>query len=392
MKRKHWVLLAIIVVVLAAAWVVPDVVSDRAGASLNRTLDSGPYEVSQEALSVHRSLFVADLHADALLWNRDLRKRGAYGHVDLPRLREGGVALQVFGLVTKTPAGLNFERNTGDSDRITLLALAERWPPATWTSLYRRALYQARRLERLASSDPRVTLIRGRADLDALVERRAAGEDVLGVLLGLEGAHALEGDLGHLQGLYDAGLRMLGLAHFFDTEVSGSAHGVDKGGLTELGRRVVAESERLGIVVDLAHSSPATLSDVVALATKPVVVSHSGVRGTCGGPRNLTDRQLEAVAATGGVVGIALFPGAVCGDDVAATVAAIEYAAGVVGVDHVALGTDFDGAVTAPIDSSGLALVTEGLLERGFTRHEVAKIIGGNAVRVLRQTLDGGRE
>lgn len=387
MKRKHLVLTTTLAGILAAAWFALDFVCDRVGASFNRTVDAGPYGVSEEALAVHRGLLVADLHADPLLWNRHLTRRGSYGHVDLPRLLEGGVGLQVFGVVTKTPAGLNFERNSGNSDRVTLLAMAERWPPQTWTSLYRRALYQAGRLERIASSDSRVTLVRTRADLEAVVERRKSGQEALGVVLGLEGAHALEGDFDKVRGLYDAGLRMLGLAHFFDNEVAGSAHGVDKGGLTDLGRRVVAEAERLGMVLDLAHSSPAAFSEALAMATRPVVVSHTGVKGTCGGPRNLSDAQLRAVASTGGVVGIGLFPGAVCGNDVAATLAAVEHAVGVVGADHVALGSDFDGAVTAPIDASGLALLTQGLLERGFSRQDVAKIMGGNAVRVLGTTL-----
>ena len=385
MTKKRGVLLGL-VIILPLAWWTLDVICDRKGASFNPTLDFGPYEVSENARNVHDGLLVADLHADSLLWNRNLKKRGTYGHVDLPRLREGGVALQVFGLVTKTPKGQNFERNSDETDRITLLTLAERWPPWTWTSLYQRARYQAGRLARLSSADG-VTFVRTRGDLDGVVDRREAGEPTLGVLLGLEGAHALEGRFENLAGLHEAGLRMLGLAHFFDNELAGSAHGTEKGGLTELGRRVVTEAERLGIAIDLAHASPRAFDEAVRLAAKPVVVSHSGVRGTCGGPRNLTDAQLKAVAATGGVVGIGLFKGAVCGEDVAATLDAIAYAVRVVGVDHVALGSDFDGAVTAPIHVGGLPLLTEGLLERGFSPQDVAKIMGGNVVRVLRETL-----
>ncbi len=385
MKKRLPLLLAAVVLF---AWVGSGLVSTRVVAHFNRLVDPGPYEVSEAAAALHRQLLVADLHVDSLLWRRDLRQRGRVGHADLPRLADGGVGLVVFGIVTKVPRGLNFERNRGDSDSLTPLVILQRWPPRTWGSLFERARYQARRLARLErTSDGRLTRVGSRADLEELLRRRAAGEPVVGALLGLEGAHALEGQPANLERLYDDGLRMLGLAHFFDNEVTGSAHGVAKGGLSELGRQVVSEAERLGIAIDLAHASPAALREVTSRATKPVVVSHTGVRGTCDGPRNLTDEQLRAVAATGGVVGIALFPGAVCGSDVAATVEAIVYAVGVVGADHVALGSDFDGATTAPVDAGGLALVTEGLLARGLARGDVAKILGGNAVRLLRQTL-----
>ncbi len=387
MKKRTFTIVAV-GALLVAAWVVAEIVVDQAGTHLNPLRDPGPYVVSENARAVHRELLVADLHADSLLWNRDLLDRGKYGHTDLPRLVEGGVALQVFGVVTKVPKGLNFERNTAETDRITALAMVSRWPPRSWFSLFERARYQARKLERLtAASDGRLLLIRTRVDLDTLVERRQAGDAVVGALLGLEGAQALEGDLGNLRRLYDVGLRMIGLAHFFDTAVSGSAHGVEQGGLTELGRQVMAEAEDLGIAIDLAHASPATFRDVTRAARRPVVVSHTGVRGTCAGPRNLSDDDLEALAATGGVAGVALFPGATCGDDVAATVAAILHVIGVVGADYVALGSDFDGTITAPIDSSGLALVTEALIDRGVTRRDIAKIMGGNVLRVLRQTL-----
>jgi microsomal dipeptidase-like Zn-dependent dipeptidase len=150
---------------------------------------------------------------------------------------------------------------------------------------------------------------------------------------------------------------------------------------------VLAESERLGVVVDLAHASPATRRDVIAMATRPLVVSHTAVRGTCAGPRNLTDEDLAAVAGTGGVVGIGFFEGATCGDDVESILAAIEHVAKIAGVDYAAIGSDFDGAIAAPFDASGMALVTQGLLARGLSPGDVAKIMGGNVARVLDQTL-----
>lgn len=376
---------------LVAAYFALDLVADQAAARLNKTLRMGPYAVSPAALELHQSLVVADLHADSLLWPRDLLARSAWGHVDLPRLLEGGVTIQGFGVVTKTPAKMNFERNAGDTDRILALALASKWPPRTYGSLLERARYQAGKLEAAAAdSGGRLMLLRTRADLEKLLERRARGEKVVGGYLSLEGTHVLEGRLENLEILHQAGFRQLGLAHFFDNEVAGSAHGMEKGGLTPFGREVLARAEALGMTLDLAHASRETFAEVLARARRPMLVSHTGVAATCPGPRNLQDDQLRLVAAHGGIVGIGLFDGATCGDDLEATLRAIDHARKVAGIDAVALGSDFDGAITAPIDASGLPLLTQGLLARGYGEAEIAKILGGNAVRFLRATLPPG--
>jgi len=145
--------------------------------------------------------------------------------------------------------------------------------------------------------------------------------------------------------------------------------------------------ERRKILVDLAHASAKTIDDVTAMATRPVVVSHTGVRGTCDNQRNLSDAQLKKIAATGGVIGIGFWDVATCGNDARSIARAIRYTVGVVGVDHVALGSDFDGAVVVPFDVSGLPLLTQALLEQGFSEPDIAKIMGGNVFRLLRETL-----
>ena len=149
------------------------------------------------AAALHASLFVADLHADSLMWARDFLQRGNRGHVDLPRLVEGNVALQVLTTVTRSPHGLNYESNAADArDDITLLALVQRWPPRTWNSLAERALYQAERLDGfVARSQGRLRVIRNRADLESLIAQRGAGAETVGVVLGTEGSHALDGEL-----------------------------------------------------------------------------------------------------------------------------------------------------------------------------------------------------
>src|SRR6185369_1651861 len=164
------------------------------------------------------------------------------------------------------------------------------------------------------------------------------------------------------------GYRMVGLAHFFDNAFAGSAQGVAKIGLTGAGRELVAELERRRILVDVAHSSAATIDDVLAIATRPVVASHGGVRAVADNDRNLSDEHLRGIAATGGLVGIGFWPTASGGNDPASIARSIAHAVAVVGAEHVGLGSDFDGAVPTPFDVTGLPLLTEALLAHASTR------------------------
>ena len=141
------------------------------------------------------------------------------------------------------------------------------------------------------------------------------------------------------------------------------------------------------MLVDLAHASARTVEDVLAMATRPVVVSHTGVRATCDNSRNLSDDQLRRIAATGGLVGIGYWETAVCGPDARAIARAIVHAVAVAGADHVGLGSDFDGAVSVPFDTTGLPLVVDGLLEAGLQPDEIAQVMGGNVVRLLAASL-----
>jgi microsomal dipeptidase-like Zn-dependent dipeptidase len=362
--------------------------SARTERRLNPVADPGPYRIDAVTSDLHERLAVVDLHADSLLWGRDLLQRASRGHVDLPRLVAGNVALQVFAVATKVPRHLNIERNDDRTDDIALVALVQGWPPATWRSLLARAVYQAGRLAATAArSNGRLTIVRSAADVDWLLARRSAGDSVVGGLLAIEGAHALDGDPANVDRLFDAGYRMVGLAHFFDNDVAGSAHGIGKGGLTPAGRDVVRRLEARSMLVDLAHASAATIDDVLATATRPVVVSHTGVRGTEDNARNLSDDQLRGVAATGGVVGIGFWPTASGGRDAASIARALGHAVAVIGSDHVALGSDFDGAVPMPFDASGLGLLTAALLAEGLDEATIMAVMGGSAVRLLREAL-----
>ena len=388
MKKKILITLASVVLLLAGVFffVAPAQLEKR----LNVTLNPPPYLASERAVALHKKLLVADLHADSLLWDRDLLDHASRGHVDIPRLIEGNVALQSFTVVTKTPYvwKMNIERNDDTTDNITILAIAERWPASTWSSLTRRALYQATKLQDTAArSGGKFTLIRTSADLSSYLDRRISEPHITAGFLGIEGAQALEGNLDNIDVLFDAGFRMMSPSHFFDTDIGGSAHGVEKGGLTEKGKEMVSRMEARHMIVDLAHASEKTIDDVVAIATKPVFVSHSGVKGTCDNQRNLSDEQLKGIAGTGGVIGIGYWDTAVCGKDAKAIARAIRYTANLVGADHVGLGSDFDGAVVEPFDTSGLVQITDALLGEGFTDEEVGQIMGRNVLRLLIQNL-----
>jgi microsomal dipeptidase-like Zn-dependent dipeptidase len=385
MRRLPIILLGLAAAALVVFFSLPAIVDGR----MNSVATPPPYPVGAQAQALHRRLFVADLHDDVLLWPRPLLQRHARGHSDLPRLREGGVSLQVFSTVTKTPRGLNFDRNAGDSDNITLLALAQGWPPRTWGSLLERAVYQADKLREAAqASDGQLRVVTAQDELAAALQGGlpAAQGRVIAVLA-TEGLHVLEGRLEHIDRLQAAGFRIMGLTHFFDNEVGGSAHGLAKGGLTPLGRQVVQRLQERRLLVDLAHASPQVIDEVLAMARRPVLVSHTGVQATCRGPRNLSDAHIRAIAATGGVIGIGYFHGAVCGLQTPAIVAAIRHVTRLVGARHVALGSDFDGAVQTGFDTTGLAQITQGLLDAGFSEAEIADIMGGNVLRLLQAEL-----
>jgi membrane dipeptidase len=354
----------------------------------NRVHQPGPYRVSERAAELHRTLTVVDLHADSLLWGRDLRKRAGYGHVDVPRLIDGGVALVGLAASTKVPRRANLERNDDTTDDVTLIALALRWPRPTWRSLTARAVYLADRLRSMAAgSDGRLTLVESRRDLEAYLARRAIDRTITAAFLSIEGAHALDDDLDNLETLAQAGYRMLSPTHFFDTRFAGSAHGAVKGGLTDLGRELLSRVEANGLVLDVAHASSATIDDVLSLASRPVVASHTGIRAAVPGIRNLPDDQVRGIAATGGVVGIGFWPVACGGRDAASIARSIAAAIDLAGVEHVGLGSDFDGAVPTPFDATGMPLLTEALLAEGLSDIDIAAVMGGNAVRVLMGSL-----
>ena len=409
--------------------------------------------VSNEDAQFHETLFVADLHADTMMWQRDiLVANQQYGHVGLERLEQGNVSLQAFMAVTDTP----FPRANGcvhgdDFNWTGLLQVAQFRPVETWFSLKKRALYQADRLQEFAARTQRihddlerpptptfrpreVVVIERVKDLDQVFQRFKEGNSVLGAIIGLEGAHALEGDIRAVDDLFEAGFRMIAPTHRFNNELGGASEGCGpQQGLPPYGRLVLEKATKLGMTVDLAHASSKTLQDVARHAVEegyPVLISHTGVDELCPKERdtdetvrrNITDQDIRAIARTGGVIGVGFWPEAVCWEDketytqeerVGAIVDTMNHIQKVLSkaqfakemrrkwpgydpMDHIAFGSDFDGAVKLQFDASGMSLLTVAM--RGYERDgarvfsdtDIRKVAGYNVCRVLATTLPEG--
>ncbi|MEH6827801.1 dipeptidase [Parasphingorhabdus sp.] len=345
--------------------------------------------ITAEAQKLHDSLMIVDLHGDTLLWKRKITNRSDYGHIDLKRMQAGNVGLQIFSSVTKTPRGQNYDSNSADSDNITLLAITQLQPMRTWFSLLERQLYHAQKLDRaVKDSAGALAMISNAADVDGLVEFRSRDKSPIGVMFSAEGLQTLEGKRENLQKLYDSGMRMAGLVHFFDNELAGSMHGEKKSGLTKFGKTIVRDMEQKGMIVDIAHSSHATVADILKMAKRPVVSSHGGVQAVCGVNRNLTDAEIRGVAATGGVIGLGYWDGAMCDTDPKTVAKAVKHVRDLVGIEYAALGSDFDGAVTTRFDTSGIVQITQALMQAGFTEAEIRAVMGLNALRVIKAGIE----
>jgi microsomal dipeptidase-like Zn-dependent dipeptidase len=385
MRKKFWIPLTLIG---AAAIGFFGFLPGYVEGSMNAVDGQPLIKVSDEAKALHKTLNIVDLHSDTLMWNRDLGDRADRGHMDLPRLQEGNVALQLFSSVTKTPKGQNYDGNGADTDNITLLTFAQLQPVKTWRSLVERSLYHAsKRDHAVTGSDGKLQAVDKAQQLDALLAARQKDRSTVGAMLTIEGLHNLEGKIENLDRLYDAGFRMAGFTHFFDNELGGSMHGLKKGGLTPFGRDILRRMEAKGMIVDIAHLSHAGVAEVLAMAKRPVVSSHGGVQATCKVNRNLTDDEVRGVAKTGGIIGIGYWEGAICSTDPRAAAKAMKHVRDLVGIQHVALGSDYDGATTVRFDTSQLAQVTQALMDEGFTPDEIRAVMGENALRVIRAGL-----
>jgi len=324
----------------------------------------------REARVLHQLHPAIDLHADTLMWGRwfgydllarhtpPLPMKALLGHVDLPRMRDGGVGAQFFGLVSLPILG---------RVRGSVRAIDE----------------QIDVLDETLGRTHDIRLARTSSEVQAAHESGAAS-----ALLGIEGAHALEGDLDNLEHFAKRGVRYLGFLHFSANEAGFPAYGrgARDEGLTAWGRALLGRCEDLGVIVDLAHINRRGFLDACSMAKKPLMVSHTGVLGAFQHWRNIDDDQLRAVADRGGCVGVIFCPRYLGGNGLEPVVKHLRHIIDVVGEDCPALGSDWDGFILPTrelADPTGLPLLTAALLRAGLKEEVIAKILRGNVMRVL---------
>jgi membrane dipeptidase len=279
---------------------------------------------------------LADGHADSLLWNRDLTRRHRRGHVDFPRLREAGVRLQCFTVVTRGYPLL---------DGVGALGAARGWPRAARRGPWARCAFQLDRMEACCAASDGAVGIAGTAA--ALEAHLAAGR--IAAVLGIEGGQALEGRPERVRALRARGVAFLSLTHLSNNDLGGSSTPLmGNRPLTPLGRAVLDEMAGTGMALDLAHASPRTLADALAHGRARPFCSHTGAAGATPGWRNLEDSALRAIADRGGVAGIIFATIYLGGRRLEDVVRHVEHALGVAGEDAVGFGSDFDGLVPLP--------------------------------------------
>ena len=223
---------------------------------------------------------------------------------------------------------------------------------------------------------------------------RVFGAGKIASLLGIEGGHVIENSLGALRAFYRAGVRYMGLTHFSNTDwADSSTDDVVNDGLSPFGQEVVREMNRMGMLVDLAHTSPATMSDALNLAEAPVIFSHAGARALADHPRNVPDSILKRLTENGGVVMQVFYPPYISVEDSVVSISDvadhIEHIRTVAGINHIGIGSDFDGIPTyveGLEDVSTFPALFMELARRGWTDEELSKLAGENLLRVMRET------
>lgn len=383
-----WIMLALLIVVIGWTVAVRTALLTAEQLFGTRALPSPP-PVPPGVRALHDRLTVVDVHADTLIWRRNLLRRARWGHFDFPRMADGGVALQGFLVVTEAPRLVIGGGLTDKSDRLTALGMVDQWPIRAIAHQVERALYLGSKLQHFCDrSGGSIMFIQTATDLRGLLARRAAGQDVRGAYLGLEGADGTGYVTANLQRLFDAGFRMAELCHYTDTAFAASSSGLSLGGLTPLGVEAVQVMDRLGMVVDLAHASPRTVEQVLRLSALPPLITHTGSASCHHDPKCLPDTLLRDVVARGGVVGLGFVPDYVGGSAVEDVVRALDHLVQLLGADGVVLGSGFC-ALPLPIAVDHFPHITAALMARGYPEPAIAKIMGGNAVRYLLSVLPG---
>jgi membrane dipeptidase len=325
----------------------------------------------KRALRLHKKAIVVDTHCDLLLHlvpvgyrqaePRRLGERSNHGHIDLPRLVEGGVKCQTFAI-------WGTQENSSWALRMTLQMI----------DVFKREI----------AINEGIIHVRS---YDEIINVNKTGK--VAALLSMEGSEALSSDLGILRIFYELGVRMMSLTWNWRTPFADGLYASRaRSKLTDLGIEALCEIERLGIVYDVSHLSDSCFWDVVEVKKGPFIASHSNCRAVCDHPRNLTDDMIKALADHGGVVGVNFSPKFV--DKEKATVERvvdhIDHIVDLVGADYVGIGSDFDGIQSTPEDledASKIPNITRVMVKRGYSDENINKILGGNHLRVFKKVL-----
>jgi membrane dipeptidase len=321
---------------------------------------------------IHKDAVVADLHCDSIsryMQGEDLSKDNPKGHIDIPKMKQGALDLQVFACYVGPPS----------ND-------LEKYQAAT------KVFKQIEAVHQLVEENP--------ADLELILYehhlRRLSGTRKTGIIIGIEGGYAIENNLRLLRSFYRSGVRLMTLTHWLATDwadASGDKESLN-GGLTEFGEDVVKEMNELGMIIDVSHVHEETFWDVIEVSDAPIVASHSCCRALSDHHRNLSDKMLKALAKNRGVIGINFLPmfldiGNEDNVDIKTVVDHIDHVVKVTGnCNHVGLGSDFDGISRTPLgleNVSKLPAITAELHRRGYKASDIRKILGGNFLRVLQK-------
>ena len=322
--------------------------------------------------------YIVDMHADALMWNRDLLQNNRRGHVDVPKLQHGGVKLVGMPIVT---TGFPYV------DLFRQFAWLRRYPKQARASCCNRAHWQIRNLGmQCAQSHDNLTVMRSRADLEALL-----GREGIGVVLGLEGVHAIDGELSELEGFWQRGVRFASLTHLRDNVYGGAQKlfGHDPG-LSRAGIEALAEMDRLGIALDLSHASALTLREAMRRFSGAVMFSHTAASAVHPSWRNNSNDEFKEVARRGGIIGVIFATFYLGGKHLDNLVRHIRHIAEIAGIDYVGLGSDFDGFVPLPNgirNAADLPNLASALRNKGFASQDVAKVMGENWIRFWKDFL-----
>jgi membrane dipeptidase len=323
-------------------------------------------KIDFELVTIHERAFVFDLHNDVLekvVDGYQLSVHHAFNQSDLPRFQRGGVDAQMLSV----------------------------WPDPSLTSMS----YYARALQMIDSLDvqlQRNPLTFGQARTTAEIYQLAAEGRFVGVI-GVEGGHAIDDDIAKLIHLYDLGARYMTITWNNSTSWATAAADPQSAtkGLSPFGEQVIRTMDSLGIIIDVSHTGIKTIEDILAITTHPIIASHSGARALRNHYRNLTDDQIISIAQTGGVIGVVFYPPFLTTAptaDINTVIAHIDYIGNLVGIDHIAIGSDFDGIEVTPVgleDVSKMPALTLELLRRGYSVSDVKKILGENYLRVFEE-------